>query len=110
MQLAYYIERAITFSSTTNSKAKSKIIVSSSAISLEEVLRGVQIDLAITSPPYIKAIDYIYNQMVELFWIGNLFEMQSNQNKILKNIIILVKNRFIKQNIITSLPMKQIFL
>ena len=32
---------------------------------------------AITSPPYIKAIDYIYNQMVELFWIGDLFQMQT---------------------------------
>lgn len=39
-------------------------------------------DLAVTSPPYIKAIDYIYNQMAEYFWIGDLFglETQKKQN------------------------------
>ena len=42
-----------------------------------------KVDLAITSPPYIKAIDYIYNQMVEYFWIGDIFnlENQSKQNR-----------------------------
>lgn len=41
-----------------------------------------QADLAITSPPYIKAIDYIYNQMAEYFWIGDLFglDTQKKQN------------------------------
>jgi DNA modification methylase len=41
------------------------------------------VDIAITSPPYIKSIDIIYNQMVELFWIGDLFELenQEKQNK-----------------------------
>ena len=34
-------------------------------------------DLVVTSPPYIKAIDYIYNQMVEYFWIGDLFNLQN---------------------------------
>ena len=29
------------------------------------------VDLAITSPPYIKSVDYMYNQMAELFWIGD---------------------------------------
>jgi len=37
-------------------------------------------DLAVTSPPYIKAIDYIYNQMAEYFWIGDLFGLE-NQKK-----------------------------
>ena len=41
------------------------------------------VDLGITSPPYIKTVDYIYNQMVEYFWIGDLFglENQEKQNK-----------------------------
>lgn len=41
-----------------------------------------QVDLAVTSPPYIKAIDYIYNQMAEYFWIGDIFglETQKKQN------------------------------
>lgn len=76
-QLDLFIDRAIKFAAITNSKTTSKIIVSSSANSIEKKLKGVKIDLAVTSPPYIKAIDYIYNQMVELFWIGDLFQMQT---------------------------------
>jgi hypothetical protein len=76
-QLDLFVDRAIKFSLTTSSKTKSKIIVSSSADSLAKKLNGKKIDLAVTSPPYIKAIDYIYNQMVELFWIGDLFQMQT---------------------------------
>lgn len=85
-QLDLFVDRAIKFSQVTNSKTSSKIICSSSATSLEKKLKGVKIDLAVTSPPYIKAIDYIYNQMVELFWIGDLFQMQTqtkqNEKKI----------------------------
>lgn len=82
-QLNLFVERAKVFSETTNPSVKSKVVISSSAASLEKNLKGQKIDLAITSPPYIKAIDYIYNQMVELFWIGDLFEMQTQtrQNK-----------------------------
>lgn len=42
-----------------------------------------KVDLIITSPPYIKSIDYVYNQMVELFWVGDLFSMdtQVKQNE-----------------------------
>lgn len=76
-QLDLFVDRAIKFALTTSSKTKSKIIISSSADSLEKKLNGKKIDLAVTSPPYIKAIDYIYNQMVELFWIGDLFQMQT---------------------------------
>lgn len=76
-QLNLFVERATKFSATTNSKTKNKIIHTSSSSSLHKKLNGQQIDLAITSPPYIKAIDYIYNQMVELFWIGDLFQMQT---------------------------------
>lgn len=76
-QLDLFVERAIMFSTIINPEAKSKIIHSSSTSSLNKKLDGLQIDLAVTSPPYIKAIDYIYNQMVELFWIGDLFQMQT---------------------------------
>jgi DNA modification methylase len=76
-QLELFVERALDFSTSTNTQSKSEVIVSSSALSLENKINGKQIDLAITSPPYIKAVDYIYNQMVELFWIGDLFQMQT---------------------------------
>lgn len=82
-QIDLFKERISMFSQKINHKLESKIICSSSAEGLVEKLKGRKIDLAITSPPYIKAIDYIYNQMAELFWIGDLFELQTQtkQNK-----------------------------
>lgn len=40
-----------------------------------------RVSVAITSPPYIKAVDYIYNQMVEHFWIGDLFGTQTQRSQ-----------------------------
>jgi DNA modification methylase len=85
-QLDFFVDRALKFSSITSSKAKNKIIQSSSATFLSKKLKGKHIDIAITSPPYIKAIDYIYNQMVELFWIGDLFQMQTQTKQNIKKI------------------------
>ncbi|MDP2207451.1 MAG: DNA methyltransferase [Bacteroidota bacterium] len=85
-QLNLFIDRAIKFSTITNPKLKNKIICSSSSQPLNKKLNGQEIDLAITSPPYIKAIDYIYNQMVELFWIGDLFQMQTQEKQNKKKI------------------------
>lgn len=76
-QLDLFIDRISKFSEVINPKLTSRIICSSGAQLLEKKLKGQTIDLAITSPPYIKAIDYIYNQMVELFWVGDLFHMQT---------------------------------
>jgi hypothetical protein len=78
-QLNFFKERLTAFSNNTLLKFNRKIIKSSSII-LKKELKGVEIDLGVTSPPYIKAVDYIYNQMVELFWIGDLFDMEV-QNK-----------------------------
>lgn len=88
-QIKLFVERVIEFTTFTNASSKSEVIVSSSALSLKNKLSNHQIDLVVTSPPYIKAVDYIYNQMVELFWIGDLFEMQTQtkQNKKKKNYI-----------------------
>lgn len=76
-QLELFVDRLSKFSEIVNPNVSSKVFCSSSAQSLEKKLKGQRIDLAITSPPYIKAIDYIYNQMAELFWIGDLFQMQT---------------------------------
>lgn len=35
--------------------------------------------LIVTSPPYIKAIDYIYNQMLEYYWFGELFNLEGRK-------------------------------
>ena len=85
-QIELFIDRAPKFSAIINSKLKSKIICSSSSHSLDKKLNRQEINLAITSPPYIKAIDYIYNQMAELFWIGDLFQMQTQEKQNKKKI------------------------
>lgn len=81
-QLELFIKRITMFYQLVNTRLTSKILCSSSRESLDKKLGNENIGLAITSPPYIKAIDYIYNQMVELFWIGDLFDLdlQSRQN------------------------------
>lgn len=38
-------------------------------------------DLAITSPPYVKSVDYVYNQMAEYFWIGDLFGLSTQREQ-----------------------------
>jgi len=85
-QLDLFIDRVISFSKITSQESTNRIIHTSSILSLEQKLTGLTIDLAITSPPYIKAIDYIYNQMVELFWIGDLFLMQTQEKQNRKKI------------------------
>lgn len=103
-QLELFVDRAIKFSSITNSKAKNRIIQSSSSASLEKKLKGLQIDLAITSPPYIKAIDYIYNQMVELFWIGDLFQMQTQTQQNEKKIQYIGNKQISKAEFVNYTP------
>jgi len=81
-QLNFFKERIAEFSVRIDPNLRRQIICSSSAEDLNTKLGGRIVDIVITSPPYIKAIDYIYNQMVELFWIGDLFDMntQAKQN------------------------------
>lgn len=38
-----------------------------------------KVDLIITSPPYLNSVDYVYNQMAEYFWIGDLFRMENQR-------------------------------
>ena len=76
-QLNFLKERIAEFSVRVDPKLSRQIICSSSAEGLKTKLGERIIDLVVTSPPYIKAMDYIYNQMVELFWIGDLFDMQT---------------------------------
>ena len=85
-QLDLFIDRVSVFSKIISQESTNRIIHSSSISSLKQKLTGLTIDLAITSPPYIKAIDYIYNQMVELFWIGDLFLMQTQEQQNIKKI------------------------
>ena len=38
-------------------------------------------DLVVTSPPYLKTVDYVYNQMAEYFWMGDLFDMETQKKQ-----------------------------
>ncbi|MCL5030380.1 MAG: site-specific DNA-methyltransferase [Bacteroidetes bacterium] len=76
-QLTYFKTRIEEFSKIVSKNNNSIIFNTNSTINFKEFSYNHKIDLVITSPPYIKAIDYIYNQMVELFWIGDLFELQT---------------------------------
>jgi len=84
-KLELFIDRITKFTKLANPKVKAEINCTSSNESLYQKFNRAKFDLVITSPPYIKAIDYIYNQMVELFWIGDLFDLQTqakqNQKK-----------------------------
>jgi DNA modification methylase len=79
--MIYFKERIVEFSTKIDHKLSCQTICSSSIENLNFKLQGQLADLAITSPPYIKAIDYIYNQMVELFWIGDLFDIQTQSKQ-----------------------------
>ncbi len=48
-----------------------------------------KVNIVITSPPYIKSVDYVYNQMAEYFWVGDLFNMETQlkQNEYKKHYI-----------------------
>lgn len=84
--LLKYSKRVNDFSNIKPKMARSFIFEDSDARHVEEAFRkkGIDcVDLAITSPPYIKAIDYIYTQMAEYFWVGDLFGLacQKSQNE-----------------------------
>jgi DNA modification methylase len=80
-QLDYFKNRATQFSLRVDRRLTNQVICSTSTEHLNGKLAGRIIEIAVTSPPYIKAIDYIYNQMVELFWLGDLFGLQTQDKQ-----------------------------
>ncbi|MBC8181561.1 site-specific DNA-methyltransferase [candidate division KSB1 bacterium] len=80
-QLNLYKERILKFSENVNSDLTTKLYCEDSSRPFIIKRGDFDIDIVITSPPYIKAIDYIYNQMAELFWIGDLFELQTQDRQ-----------------------------
>ena len=84
-QLELYYKEILVFSKKIKN-VKASIINNSSTTDLVSLLNEKKIDLVVTSPPYIKAIDYIYNQMAELFWIGDLFNIETQEKQNAKKI------------------------
>ena len=77
-RLTEFVEKAQEFSAITDPALNSKPVCGSSVdVNLTTFTGSQPIDLIVTSPPYIKAIDYIYNQMAELFWTGDLFDLET---------------------------------
>jgi DNA modification methylase len=37
------------------------------------------VDLVVTSPPYVDSVDYLYNMMLEYFWLGPLLGVKDRQ-------------------------------
>lgn len=80
-----YAERIIQFTAATKNGGSSTVLDAKDSRVLSEFWKKnklPQVDLVVTSPPYIKTVDYVYNQMAEYFWIGDLFnfETQEKQN------------------------------
>jgi DNA modification methylase len=107
-QLDLFKERIAKFSKNIEPKFRNQIICSSSTESLKVKLKRQNIDLAITSPPYIKAVDYIYNQMVELFWIGDLFGIQTQPKQNEKKKEYIGSKHFHKKDFAEYTPFKTI--
>lgn len=85
-QSQYYLQKIDELYDIWDGKTKAKVIQSNGSPNIGELVNS-EFDLVITSPPYIKSIDYVYNQMAELFWVGDLFELdtQEKQNKKRRN-------------------------
>lgn len=81
-QLQIFKRAYIEFERTWDGDTRTSLILSDGRADISSYMPE-KVNLIITSPPYIKSIDYVYNQMVELFWVGDLFNMdtQHKQNK-----------------------------
>jgi DNA modification methylase len=107
-QLKHYQERITEFSNLIDSNLQNKIIHFDTTKPLNKII-DFQIDLAVTSPPYIKAIDYIYNQMVELFWVGDLFDMQTQEKQNTKKVLYVGNKQIAKKEYTNYSPFETIF-
>jgi hypothetical protein len=83
--LTDYSARLLKYMQLRRDSAHSMILDLADARSLAATWQAAKLpnaDLAVTSPPYIKSVDYIYNQMAELFWVGDRWDLdtQAKQN------------------------------
>lgn len=91
-RLIQYAERITQYSDIVSKRISANVVNIQDSRDLSKKwleLNLPRVDLVITSPPYIKSVDYIYNQMAEYFWIGDLFglENQKKQNLFKKKYI-----------------------
>ena len=85
-RISFFVDRMEKYARVASQKSSCRVVLADSGNGgMPRAIKDAAVDLIVTSPPYIKAIDYLYNQMVELFWIGDLFGLQTqakqNQRK-----------------------------
>jgi hypothetical protein len=68
------------------SKAESRVIQGDAA---DIQLPARSVDLVITSPPYLDSVDYMYNFMLEYFWLGPLLGVPDREtfNRLRRGVI-----------------------
>ncbi|MCK4821221.1 hypothetical protein KA005_35980, partial [bacterium] len=75
-----YAERLKRFTESVSSNYKAVVLPFTDSRDFSKKWQKAElskVDLGITSPPYVKTVDYVYNQMAEYFWIGDLFDMEN---------------------------------
>lgn len=75
-----YVQRLTRLGSEVGAKSKSVVLpyIDSREFSESWAKDGnPKVDLMVTSPPYLKTVDYVYNQMAEYFWVGDLYGMET---------------------------------
>lgn len=97
-QLKMYKERINLLGDSINKELRSRVICGQNNYKLDEKIDFLKADLVVTSPPYIKSVDYVYNQMAELFWVGDLFNMQTQTLQNEKKKLYIGTTRILKKD------------
>jgi hypothetical protein len=56
-------------------KSEAYVFINDNADACSFKLPSKSIDLIVTSPPYLDSVDYLYNLMLEYFWLGQVLDV-----------------------------------
>ncbi|MFL5962265.1 MAG: DNA methyltransferase [Gaiellaceae bacterium] len=69
---------------------------------LQSNLDDGSIDLVVTSPPYLDSVDYMYNFMLEYFWLGPRLGVETRQDfNEMRRAVVGAKNPSAKSHVLT---------
>ncbi|WP_165448604.1 DNA methyltransferase [Rhizobium ruizarguesonis] len=74
------LERAINSLDTVGSKRMDTHVRIHQASATAMPITDRSIDLIVTSPPYLDSVDYMYNMMVEYFWLGDVLGIPNRRD------------------------------
>ncbi|MDE2823869.1 MAG: DNA methyltransferase [Chloroflexota bacterium] len=71
---------------TLRRRSAEAIVIQGDATNIQ--LQARSVDLIVTSPPYLDSVDYMYNFMLEYFWLGPLLGIEDRQtfNQMRRNV------------------------